>query len=102
MKNIADILSESHFFNTPKKHEAEHSVNYIVSNSIPKTLKFYEIQEATQSDQILTEVCDVKINNRWRFHKNDIHMKPYCILLKERIFHDSVISYSTLSASLYP
>ena len=58
MNNIADILSESNFFVTPKENEAEHLVNYVVSNSIRKTLKVYEIREAIQNDQIPTEVCD--------------------------------------------
>ena len=79
------------FFDTPKVNEAEHFVNYVVLNSIPKTLKFHEIREAIQNDQILAKVCDAVNNNRWRFYKNDIHMKPYDVLRKELIFHDNVI-----------
>ena len=45
-----------------------------------KTLKFHEIREAIQNDQILIKVCDAIINNRWRLYKNDIHLKPYYIL----------------------
>ena len=59
---------------------------------IPKTLKFHEIWEVTQSDQILTKVPNAINNNRCRFYKNDIHIKSsYYILQKERVFHDSVI-----------
>ena len=47
LNNIADILSRKPFFDTPKVNEAEHFVNYVVSNSIPKTLTFHEIREAT-------------------------------------------------------
>ena len=50
MNNIPDILSRESFFGTPKVNEAEHFVNYVVSNSIRKTLKFHEIQETTQTD----------------------------------------------------
>ena len=67
LTNIADILSRKPFFDTPKVNEAEHFVNYVVSNSIPKTLTFHEIREATQNDQILAKVCDAINNNRWRF-----------------------------------
>ena len=38
INNTADILSRAPFFDTPKVNEAEHFVNYIVSNSKPKTL----------------------------------------------------------------
>ena len=31
------------------------------------------------------------ISNQWKFYKNDIHIKPYFVLQKEPIFHDSVI-----------
>ena len=74
LTNIADILSRKPFFDTPKVNEAEHFVNYVVSNSISKTLTFHEIREATQNDQILAKVCDVINSNRWRFYKNDIHI----------------------------
>ena len=47
LTNIADILSRKPFFDTPKVNETEHFVNYVVSNSIPKTLTFYEIREGT-------------------------------------------------------
>ena len=64
MNNIADILSRKPFFQTPKVNEAEHFVNYVVSTSISKTLKFHEIPDATRNDQILTKLCDAIINNR--------------------------------------
>ena len=67
LNNIADILSRKPFFDTPKVNEAEHFVNYVFSNSIPETLTFHEIREATKSDQILAKVCDAICNNRWRF-----------------------------------
>ena len=54
-------------------------------------MTFHEIREATQNDQILAKVCDAINNNRWRFYKNDIHIKPYYVLRKELIFHDGVI-----------
>ena len=54
-------------------------------------MKFQEIREATQNDQILIKVCDAINNNRWRFYKNDINIKPYYVLRKELIFHDGVI-----------
>ena len=76
MKNIADILSRKPSFDTPKVNEAEHFVNYVVSNSLPTTLKL---------------VCDVINNNRWRFYKNNIHMKPYYVLRKELTSHEGVI-----------
>ena len=42
--NIADILSRKPFFDTSKVNEAEHLLNYVVSNSISKTfMKFHEI-----------------------------------------------------------
>ena len=69
MNNIADILSRKLFFGTPKVNEAEHFVNNVVSNSVPKTLKFHEIREATQNDEILLKVCDTINNNRWSFIK---------------------------------
>ena len=47
LNNIADVLSRKPFFDTTKINEAEHFVNYTVSNSIPKTLTFHEIREAT-------------------------------------------------------
>ena len=37
MNNISDILSRKPFFDTPKANEAEHFVNYVASNSLPKT-----------------------------------------------------------------
>ena len=40
---------------------------------------------------ILTKVGDAINNNRWRFYKNDIHMKPYYVLRKELVFHDGII-----------
>ena len=40
---MADILSRKPFFGTSKVKEVEHFVNYVVSNSITKTLKFHEI-----------------------------------------------------------
>ena len=43
LNNIADILSRKPFFDTPKVNKAEHFVNYVVSNLIPKTLTFHEI-----------------------------------------------------------
>ena len=82
MNNIADILSRKPFFDTPKVHKAEHFLNYVVSNSIPKTLKL---------------VCDVMNNNRWRFYKNNIHMKPYYVLRKKLTFHDGVILRKQIS-----
>ena len=91
LNNIANILSRKPFFDTPKVNEAEHFVNYVVSNSISKTLTFHEIREATQNDQILAKVCHSINNNQWRFYKNDIHMKPYYILRKELVFHGGVI-----------
>ena len=91
MNNIADILSRKPLFDTPKVNEGVHFVNYVVSNSIPKTLKFHEVRETTQNDEILTMVCDAINNNRWKFYKNDIHMKPYYVLRKELIFYDGVI-----------
>ena len=63
----------------------------LLQTLFPKTLKFHEIREATQNDQIFTKVCDAAINNRWRFYKNNIHMKCYYVLRKELIFHDGVI-----------
>ena len=63
LNNIADILSRKPFFDTPKVNKAEHFVNYVVSNLIPKTLTFHEIQEATQNDQILAKVCHAINNN---------------------------------------
>ena len=54
-------------------------------------MKFHEIREATQNDQTLAKVCDAINNNRWRFYKNDIQMKPYYVLRKKLIFHDGVI-----------
>ena len=63
MNNIADILSR--IFDTTKVNETENFVNYVVSNSIPKTQKFHEIREAAQNDQmILTKVGDAINNNR--------------------------------------
>ena len=47
LNNIADILSRRPFFDTLKVNEAEHFVNYVVSKSIPKTLTFHEIRDAT-------------------------------------------------------
>ena len=47
LNNNADVLSKKAFFDTTKINEAEHFVNYAVSNSIPKTLTFHEIREAT-------------------------------------------------------
>ena len=91
MNNIADILSRKPIFDTPKVSEAEHFVNYVVPNSIPKTLQFHEIRETTQNNQILTKVCNATINNRWRFYKNNMRMKPYHVLRKEFIFNDGVI-----------
>ena len=91
LNNIANILPRKPFFDTPKVNEAEHFVNYVVSNSISKTLTFHEIREATQNGQILAKVCHSINNNRWRFYKNDIHMKPYYILRKELVFHGGVI-----------
>ena len=64
LNNIADVLSRKPFFDTPKINEAEYFVNYAVSNSIPKTLTFHEIREATQNDQIFAKVCDAINNNR--------------------------------------
>ena len=69
MNNIADVLSRILFFGTPKVNEAEHFVNNVVSNSIPKTLKFHEIREASQNDEILIKVSDTINNNRWSFIK---------------------------------
>ena len=66
--NIVDILLTKPLFDTPKVNEAEYFLNYVVSNSIRKTLKFLEIPEATQNDQILTKVCDTMNNNRRRFY----------------------------------
>ena len=66
--NIADILLRKPLFDTLKVNEAEYFLNYVVSNSIRKTLNFLEIQEATQNDQILTKVCDTMNNNRRRFY----------------------------------
>ena len=63
MNNIADILSRKPFFDTSKVNGAKHFVNYVISNSIPKTLKFHEIRETTQSDQIQTKVRDAINNN---------------------------------------
>ena len=40
LNNLADILSRKPFFDRSKVNEAEHFVNYVVSNSIPKTLIF--------------------------------------------------------------
>ena len=40
MNNIADILSRNPFFDRPKVNEAGYFDNYVVSNSIPETLKF--------------------------------------------------------------
>ena len=91
MNNIADILLRKSSFDTPKVNEAGHFINYIVLNSIPKSLKFHEIREAIQNDQILTRICDVIINNRWRFYKNDMHIKSYYVLRKKLIFGDGVI-----------
>ena len=91
LNNIADILSGKPFFDTPTVNEAEHFVNYVVSNSMPKTLTFHEIREATQNNHILGKVCDAINNNRWRFYENDIHVKPYYVLRKELVFHDGVI-----------
>ena len=54
-------------------------------------MKFHEIREATQNYQILTKVFDAMNNNRFRFYKNDIRMKPYQILRKKLIFHDAII-----------
>ena len=91
LNNIADILSRKPFFDIPKVNETEHFVNYVVSNSTPKTLTYHEIREATQNEQILAKVCDAINNNRWKFYKNDIHVKQYYVLRKELIFHDGVI-----------
>ena len=66
---------EKAIFDTPKANEAKHSVNYVVWNSIHKTLKFHKIREATQNGQILTKICDAIFNNQCRFYKSDIHMK---------------------------
>ena len=54
MNNIADVLLRKQFFNTPRVTKAEHFVNFVVSNSVPKTLKFHKSREATQIDVILT------------------------------------------------
>ena len=54
-------------------------------------MKCHEVREATQNDEILTMVCDAINNNRWKFYKNDIHMKPYYVLRKELIVYDGVI-----------
>ena len=43
-KNIADILSRKPYFDPPKRNEAEHFINYVVTNAIPKTVTFTEIQ----------------------------------------------------------
>ena len=91
MNNIADILLRKPFFDTPKVNGVEHFVNYVVSISVPKNLNFYQIQEATQNDKILTKVRDAISNNRWRFYNKDIHITPYYVLLKELIFHDDEI-----------
>ena len=91
INNAADILTKIPLFKAPGVTEAEHFVNYVLSNSIPKTLKLHEIREATQNDQIYTKVCDAIDNDRSRFCKNDIYMKPYYVLQKEPIFHDCVI-----------
>ena len=69
LSNVADILLRKSFFDTPKVNEAEHFVNHVVSNSIPKAYAFHDIQEATQNDKILAKVCDAMKNNRWRFIK---------------------------------
>ena len=37
--SIADILSRKPFFDTPKVNEAKHFVNYVVSDSKPKTTR---------------------------------------------------------------
>ena len=58
INNAADILTKIPLFKAPGVTEAEHFVNYVLSNSIPKTLKLHEIREATQNDQIYTKVCD--------------------------------------------
>ena len=76
LNNIADILSRKPFFDPPNINEAAHFVSYVVSKSIPKTMTFHKIREATQNDQILAKVCDTINNNQWRFYKNDIHLKP--------------------------
>ena len=91
MNNIADILLRKSSFGTPKVNEAEHFINYVVLNSIPKSLKFHEIREAVQNDQILTRICDVIINNWWRFYKDNNHIKSYYVLRKKLIFGDGVI-----------
>ena len=62
MNNIA-ILSRKPFFDTPRVNAAEHFVNYVVSNSVPKALKFHEIREATQNNQILIKICGAINNN---------------------------------------
>ena len=61
LNNIGDILSRKPFFDTAKVNEAEYFVNYVAS--IPKTLTFHEIRQATQNDQILSKVCDAINNN---------------------------------------
>ena len=63
INNITDILWRKPFFDTPIVNQVEPSVNYVVSNSISKTSKFFEISEATQNNQILTKVCDTIIIN---------------------------------------
>ena len=54
MNNIADVLLRKQFFNTPRVTKAEHFVDLVVSNSVPKTLKFHKSREATQNDVIFT------------------------------------------------
>ena len=68
----------------------ENSVFQPVAFASRSLSKFREIREVTQNDEILTKVCDAINNNRWRFYKNDIHMKPYYVLRKELIFHEGV------------
>lgn len=40
-------LIQKSFFVTPNLNKADHFDNYVISSSVPKTLKFHEIREVT-------------------------------------------------------
>lgn len=83
--NEADYLSR-HPVNTQarttdEERMADDYVNYIVNNTVPKSMTLQEIKDATLSDTILKKVQECIKSGKW--DEKDMELKPYRLCQEE-------------------
>ena len=88
-ENIADILSRKPVSKPPKVNQGEEFVNYIISNSIPKSILLEDIKAAYGSDPPLLQTMKYVKSGIWKSSNSEI--AQYYRLRNELTLVDGVL-----------